>query len=135
MKIEVKRQWETARSIISQIYVDGQFECYGLEPSRLTPVNPGHPCIPAGEYKVVFTPSPHLKYVTPELVDVPGRSDIRIHVGNFPEDVLGCTVVGDTKAQDKVFNSKATFNRLMILLKTAPDNLVAVYSDPQGANP
>jgi hypothetical protein len=131
VKIEVRRKWETSLSVGSELYIDGQWECYGLEPSRLTPVYPGHPCIPAGEYKVVLTPSPHLGYLTPELVDVPERSDIRIHIGNFPKDLLGCLAVGETRALDKVFSSREAFNRLMILLKTSHDGLTAVYTDPE----
>jgi Family of unknown function (DUF5675) len=130
MKIEIKRAIETDLSVLSNIYVDGQWECYGLEPARVNPVNVGHPLIPAGTYPVIFTPSPHLGYVTPELVDVPGRSDIRVHVGNFPKDTLGCTLVGQTKAQDTVFESQAAFTALLTLLKTATDPIVAVYTDP-----
>jgi hypothetical protein len=130
MKIEVKRIYESPQSIISDVFVDGQWECWGLEPARKDPVNPGHPCVPAGEYKVVFTPSPHLGYVTPELLDVPGRSDIRIHIGNFPQDTLGCLLVGEMKGQDKIFNSKPAFEKLLLLLKTATDPIIAVFTDP-----
>jgi hypothetical protein len=129
MKIEVKRIYESPQSIISDVFVDGQWECWGLEPARKDPVNPGHPCVPAGEYKVVFTPSPHLGYVTPELLDVPGRSDIRIHIGNFPQDTLGCLLVGEMKGQDKIFNSKPAFEKLLLLLKTATDPIIAVFTD------
>jgi len=130
MKIEVKRIYESPQSIISDVFVDGQWECWGLEPARKDPVNPGHPCVPAGEYKVVFTPSPHLGYVTPELLYVPGRSDIRIHIGNFPQDTLGCLLVGEMKGQDKIFNSKPAFEKLLLLLKTATDPIIAVFTDP-----
>jgi hypothetical protein len=134
MKVEIKRQWETSQSVISELWVDGQFECYGLEPSRLTPVYPGHPCIPAGTYKVVLTPSPHLGYITPEVLDVPGRTAIRWHIGNYPKDVLGCVAVGEMKAQDRVIESQKAFVSLMTLLKTA-DEITAVYTDPPEVKP
>lgn len=134
MHVEIKRQIETPGSIISSIYVDGQFVCYGLEPARTTPVHPGHPCIPAGTYKVVLTPSPHMGYVTPELLNVPGRSDIRWHIGNYPKDVLGCIAVGLVKSKDFVGSSKEAFNdHLMPLLKYAREvgQLIdATYTDP-----
>ena len=130
MKVEIRRTWETPQSIISELWIDGQWECYGLEPSRTTPYYPGHPCIPAGTYKVVLTPSPHLGYLTPEVLNVPGRTAIRWHIGNYPKDVLGCVAVGEMKALDRVIESQKAFEVLMTLLKTA-DEITAVYTDPE----
>jgi hypothetical protein len=130
MTVEIRRKWETSKSIIGEMWVDDQFECFTLEPSRNTPVHQGHPCIPAGTYKVILTMSPHLRYVTPEVLNVPGRSAIRWHIGNFPADVLGCVVVGLGHATDAVTSSKIAFAKLMDLLKTA-EEIVAVYTDPQ----
>src|SRR4051812_21834129 len=97
MKIDIYRVIETDRSIIGRLAVDGQQLCFDLEPSRLHPVHAGHPCIPAGiAYKVKLTISPHFGYVTPEVLDVPGRTHIRMHRGNKPEDSLGCTLVGES---------------------------------------
>jgi hypothetical protein len=129
MRVEVRRKWETDKSIISELWIDGTFECFGLEPSRNTPVHPGHPCIPAGTYDVVLTESPHLGYLTPEVLNVPGRTAIRWHIGNKPEDVLGCVVVGDSHTTDWVSHSKAAFEKLMGVLKTA-GSIVATYVDP-----
>jgi hypothetical protein len=121
MNVLVQRRWETQLSVRSEVSVNGQFECFGLEPARINPVHPGHPCIPAGAYRVLLTPSPHLGYVTPELLDVPGRSDIRIHIANFPKDLLGCLGVGLTTTTDFVGESKAAFGKLMTLLRVATD--------------
>ena len=129
MKIDIFRTKETPRSVSGELFVDSQFECYTLEPSRTSPVHAGHPCIPAGVYSVVFTPSPHLGYITPELLDVPGRSDIRIHVGNFPKDSLGCVLVGQAAAADTVLESRQAFNKLMTLLKTALGNITVTIND------
>lgn len=130
MHIEVKRLIETDKSIIGEMFVDGQHECFCLEPSRKTPVHEGHPCIAAGTYTVELTFSPKFKTMTPELMDVLGRSDIRIHWGNRPEDTLGCTIVGDGRAENWVSVSRVAFERLMTLLKTATDPITATYSDP-----
>lgn len=134
MHVEIRRETETSVSIISSIYVDGQFVCYGLEPARVNPVHPGHPCIPAGTYKVVLTPSPTLGYVTPEVLDVPGRSYIRWHIGNTAKDVEGCTAVGRIKQTDCVGESKLAFNNdLMPLLKYARETgqlIDVTYTDP-----
>lgn len=135
MKVRIQRTVEISRSIISDIYVDDQFECYGLEPSRTTPVHEGHPCIPTGTYKVILTPSPHLHYVTPEVLKVPDRSAIRWHIGNRPEDVLGCVAVGTHYSTDWVSESKVAFDKLMTLLKTATDGIEVTYLDPPEHRP
>ena len=129
MKIDIFRTKETPRSVSGELFVDNQLECLTLEPSRTNPVHEGHPCIPAGVYSVVFTPSPHLGYITPELLDVPDRSDIRIHIGNFPQDSLGCVLVGQAAAADTVLESRQAFNKLMTLLKTALGNITVTIND------
>jgi hypothetical protein len=130
VKIDVLRKRETPQSVSGEMWVDGQFECFTLEPARVNPVHEGHPCIPVGVYKVILTPSPRLGYVTPELLDVPGRTAIRIHIANFPRELLGCTAVGDKAVADMVLESKDAFGKLMDLLKTA-DGITAEYHDPK----
>ena len=130
MKVEIRRRWETPRSITGEMWVDGQFECFTLEPARANPVNPGHPCIQAGTYKVVLTPSPHLGYVCPEVLDVPGRTAIRWHIANAPKDVLGCVGVGEKHSLDWVAFSKFAFEKMMTLLKTSSDGIEVTYLDP-----
>src|SRR5262249_6042117 len=106
--------------------VDDQFECFTLERPRTG----DHPAIPSGTYPVILTPSPHLKYVTPEIMNVPGRSDIRIHIGNTAADSLGCTLVGETHSLDFVGNSHGAFGSLITLLKTSTDPITIEYRDP-----
>jgi hypothetical protein len=133
MKIEIRRLWETSRSVCGEMWIDGKLECFTLEPARTTPVHAGHPCIAAGTYRVVLSLSPHLDYVCPEVLDVPGRSAIRWHIGNKPEDVLGCIAVGEQRSTDWVANSRSAFQKLMTVLGPAartPDGITAVYLDP-----
>lgn len=122
------KDWETARSVSGVLLIENVFECYTLEPARTNPVNPGHPCIDAGgPFEVVINKSPHLGYDTPLVLDVPGRSEIRWHIANKPEDLLGCVGVGEYRATDWVGNSKIAFEQLMVKLK---DNIItAVYRD------
>ena len=50
--------------------------------------------IPQGEYALKLTYSPHFKRILPELMDVPGFENIRIHSGNTVDDSSGCPLVG-----------------------------------------
>lgn len=134
MKVEIRRLWETSRSVCGEMWIDGQFECFTLEPARLTPVHEGHPCIAAGTFRVILTKSPHLGYVCPEVLNVPGRTAIRWHIANKPEDVLGCVGVGEKHSTDWVANSKFAFEKLMTLLRTAVE-ITAVYTDPPTTPP
>lgn len=135
MNLDVYRDIETQKSVTSKISVDGVFQFFGLEPSRLTPVHAGHPCIPAGTYAVTISHSPHLGYDTPEVMNVPGRSNIRIHIGNFPEDVLGCLAVGQTRnLPDFVGKSRIAFETLMPKLIYAigrNESITITYHDPE----
>lgn len=129
MKIVVKRKWISSESICGELYVDDQFECFSLERPRAGE----HPCIPAGTYKVALTLSPHMHYVTPEVLEVPDRSHIRIHIANRPSEVLGCTAVGETHLPNVVGNSASAFESLMVLLKTATGRITVTYLDPDGS--
>lgn len=50
--------------------------------------------IPAGHYEVRLTHSPKFGVLMPILCEVPGRSGIRIHPGNWPKDTEGCLIPG-----------------------------------------
>jgi hypothetical protein len=128
MKVDVYRKIETAKSITGEFWLDGVLQCYYLEPSRLTPYYPGHPCITAGIYRAVLSMSPHLGYVCPEVLHVPGRTAIRWHIGNIPKDVLGCCVVGTVLGENSVLNSKIAFEALMERLEG--NDIIAEYHDP-----
>ena len=49
--------------------------------------------IPAGEYRVEMTWSPKFKKPLPQIMDVPDRDGIRIHMGTKPEHSTGCILV------------------------------------------
>lgn len=132
-KVDVWRDSETHNSVAGQLWHGGLFACFTLEPSRLTPVRPGHPCIPAGQYRARLTKSPHLGYVCPELLDVPGRSDIRVHVANWPDQLLGCTAVGHRRSMDMVEQSGVAFKSLMSVLWNYEDILFTYYDSPPPA--
>jgi hypothetical protein len=140
VKIDIYRLSETDRSILGRMTVDGQQFCFTLEPSRFKPVHDGHPCIPAGAYKVQLSLSPHFGYTTPEVLEVPDRTAIRIHRGNKPEDSLGCTLVGDHfgPALDWISDSHEAFDGLMEECRAAEargEEITVEYHDPAQVSP
>jgi hypothetical protein len=128
--LHVWRDQETHNSVGGQLWYQGMFACYTLEPSRMTPVRPGHPCIPAGTYRARLTRSPHLGYICPELIDVPERSDIRIHVANWPMQLLGCTALGHRRSLDLVELSGVAFHSLMKVLANYQELFVTYHDGP-----
>ena len=68
-------------------------------------------CIPEGEYSLVPKQFFRGGYQTYELVEVPGRSHILIHIANWPHEVEGCIGVGTglNLANFQVVNSKTGF--------------------------
>ena len=55
--------------------------------------------IPVGTYPVSVTFSPRFKRMLPLVVQVPGRSGIRIHRGTKPEHSKGCVLVSAVNEQ------------------------------------
>jgi uncharacterized protein DUF5675 len=51
-------------------------------------------CIPSGEYALAPCRFNRGGYPTYEVLGVPGRSQIKIHVGNTSEDLRGCIAPG-----------------------------------------
>lgn len=64
----------------------------------------GVSCIPKGTYRVRFTRSLKFPIGSYEVQDVPGRSGIRIHIGNYAfkknglPDIEGCILLGESYA-------------------------------------
>jgi hypothetical protein len=73
----------------------------------------GISCIPEGAYECRIGHSPFRGYPVYWLQDVPGRSDVQIHIGNFPKDIRGCILVGTERGTDMVVHSKIAFNKFM----------------------
>lgn len=81
-------------------------------------------CIPPGTYKCRFYNSPSKGEVL-LLYNVPERSYIEIHIGNYNRDILGCIIVGyewrdiDGDRLMDVVNSRVAFSRLKNLLRSS----------------
>ena len=114
MNITVKRKWFSDKSCIGEMSIDGVFQCFTLE---RTEDDTGHDAIPVGTYGVRMTFSPRFKQAMPVLIGVPGRSEIRIHWGNDPDDTEGCLLVGTTRGVDFIGHSRDAFNEFMLALR------------------
>ena len=55
--------------------------------------------IPCGTYEVKVTWSPKFKRMLPIVLNVPGRSGIRVHRGTKPEHSRGCILVSAAMEQ------------------------------------
>lgn len=71
--------------------------------------------IPAGSY-LVNKYSSHRFPDTFRLYDVPNRSDILIHPGNFTYDTRGCILAGSQLSGLTLINSRDTFIKLNKIL-------------------
>jgi hypothetical protein len=76
-------------------------------------------CIPTGIYNCARTIHPKHGEVF-QVMDVPDRNDILIHVGNFPKDTNGCILVGLS------FTSEASIGESRIAFKKFMDRLDGV---------
>jgi hypothetical protein len=73
-------------------------------PPQPDPVYGGPVCIPAGRYQILMYPSAAFKAMVPLLQDVPGRTGVELHYGNFTRDPVtgqwlseGCILCGDAR--------------------------------------
>jgi hypothetical protein len=79
-------------------------------------------CIPAGVYKVIKHKSPKFKNCF-WIQDVPDRSEILIHKGNYHTDILGCVLVGSDLAlvnNDKLLDVKDSIKTIARLNELLP---------------
>lgn len=62
--------------------------------SRFETLEPPHSIIPDGTYKVILTYSPKFHRMLPLFTGIKGHDGVRIHVGNFVSDTVGCVLIG-----------------------------------------
>jgi hypothetical protein len=91
-KLTVFRQYSSSTCTSGYLAVNGTIKCYTLErPWKDNMQNVSS--IPAGTYaaNLRYDHSDHWRV---ELVGVPGRTNVQIHIGNQPDQTLGCILVG-----------------------------------------
>lgn len=122
MKIIVNRTEEYNGSTISNISIDGEYVCHGLEDGFNDPKIAGETRIPEGIYEIKLRDFGgfHSRYSEAvwvkdihkgmlEISDVPGFTDVLIHTGNTKNDTRGCLLLGRSyfKKEDGFFLSQS----------------------------
>lgn len=117
MNLHVTRTTFTQFSTCGTLTVEGK-TFYTLEP----PKRDYKPCcIPLGTYDVSIRWSEKHKRLVPHVENVPGFTEIEIHVGNFPKDTEGCLLVGRSSGTDQVSGSRLAFDALFSILSDAKE--------------
>ena len=121
MNLTLQRQPSTNGTTIGELLIDDAHECWTLEDVvRPTGVKvPGETAIPAGRYRVTVTFSKRFQRLLPLVNDVPGFEGIRIHPGNTAADTEGCILVGVTKGENSVGQSRMAFEPLFAKIAAA----------------
>ena len=103
------------KSTLGKMFLNGEMFCQTLELPYLDNQR-SISCIPEGEYKVrlrTAKESATRDYLHLLVQDVKGRSYILVHIGNFPKDTKGCILVGQSRQQDSVNNSRIAMELLL----------------------
>lgn len=133
MEIKLIREVFTDKSTIGRLLIDGLFYGWTLEDTDrqleedINRKIRGKTAIPTGRYRVIITWSPRFKRDLPLLLNVPGFEGIRIHSGNTPEDTEGCILVGKTRDEDFVGQSRVAFNEVFDAIQSALNNNEEVF--------
>lgn len=124
MELFLKPWRSTQQSLISELFIGNSAtrQCYILErPYRGTntrdnpatkDVNESEAILP-GRYEVSLNWSPGFKQVMFIVLNVTGRSGIRIHIGNRPSELLGCLAPGNGAGENMVSGSTQALEALV----------------------
>lgn len=122
MELILTRRWLSLKSTVGELTIDGAPECVTLEDRYRPPPEPKilkETAIPNGRYEVVIDHSARFGRDMPHVLAVPGFDGIRIHPGNTAADTEGCILVGTTRDQDEILNSRVAFDALYAKLSAA----------------
>ncbi len=123
-EIYIDRLIDTGKETLGYLHCSTGFDSIALNTLELPWKNnqPNISCIPAGLYPYKKRWSEKNGRIVIELLNVPGRTDIEIHIANYFHELLGCIAVGvgradiDGNGQMDVTNSKVAFENLMALV-------------------
>lgn len=123
MNLNLYRKPSSNGATFGVLTIDGTSPCFTLERPEVQ--------IPTGTYPIELTnsldltcdcgPNQTLSHLLPLLDNVPGRSAIRIHSGNWPRDSNGCILVGLQTNPDSnmILQSRAALDSIVPLIQQA----------------
>lgn len=113
MLMQIQRGIPVGQAIPGEMTIGDSHACFTLERRGVQ--------IPAGTYPVGLYPSPHFGRLMPIVESVPGRSDILIHWGNYPQNSEGCILVGEQRdlSTGEIFNTQKQFDALFPAIEAA----------------
>lgn len=107
----VRRFSSQRESTLGLLLREGEFRAFTLEDEFRTQKVMGETRIPGGRYQIGYRdwggfydryrakwPDWHGPML--EILDVPGFTDVLIHIGNDDDDTAGCLLVGDSAEQN-----------------------------------
>jgi hypothetical protein len=101
-------------SVTSDVSGAGNFSGYTLETATAGPNGNKDPIAP-GTYDAFVRTDHNPNRI--ELKNVPGFTNVQIHVGNTADDVEGCFAVGKSRETDKVKQSTAAMAKINDVVK------------------
>lgn len=117
--VRLIRVEESNQGTFGVLVICSQAFCVCLEPPSLLNKRE-ESCIPYGQYLCKRVVSPRYG-ITFEITNVPNRTHILFHTGNFKADTTGCILLGQSfdklKGNRGILNSRLTFKRFMAILK------------------
>lgn len=123
MNITVVRKVFTPESTQGEMFLDGVFEAYTLEPpADQAPTKPR--AVSIGTYTWAKGMSEHFGFEVVKVADIPDFDNVEIHPGNFPSDTHGCCLVGANDGANFIGHSREAFDALMAKL---PDSGTITY--------
>lgn len=130
--LTLKRTDYTDKHVMGELYIGLDKLGYTLEP----PWKNNHPdisCIPEGDYKLAFRTTGKFANRSYEIMNVPGRENILIHVGNFPKDTHGCPLLGREKARGCVNESRYAMEGMLRTLEKDKEYTIRVIDGRKNA--
>lgn len=125
MLLRVNRFKRMATSTIGRFFVNGETACYSLERTDMI--------IPAGTYDLELYDSPKHGKDTIQLKDVPGRTNIQMHIANWARELLGCIALGTAIGNDMILHSgdacKKWFPPIVKALKAGERVTITIHED------
>lgn len=129
MNVLLERFAYTPHGVFGKIILP-DFECYTIErPWLNNKVEVS--CIPEGDYELKLGVYNRGGYPSYEVLDVPGRTHIKIHVGNTIDDIVGCISPGKSlgflKGKWAVTSSRDAFDEFMEHMDGAQHGQIKIY--------